>query len=410
MNSIFLGDNINLLEKDNNLYNLILIDPPYNEDKSKGFYQDTWVGSSINFPWAGKEHGLYLDFLHPRLELSKKKLTDDGCIMLFIGDAEYHRVRILMDMVFGEENYLGTIVWDSNSNSQQSKKINRTHEYVILFAKNLKAFEGLYSHPHTDKDDLQNYAFSLKNLDYKEACEKYNIQLKKVVEKLKKENDNRYKDIMKYKYLMPESLTIFRDNSTSDPRNGARTPFIHPVTGLPCSVPDKGFRFSSKYISELNNISDYYELPDGKFLKVLKNTNSKAVYGIIFGATELNVPQGARIHLQELNKVVLKTTGFSFKSKNKKLGIPNNSAFETVKPFDFLAELILNYPNQNAKILDFFGGSGSTAVATDFANKQDNGSRTWTLMEFSEDTILNTMIPRLNFFNINDFKFYNKAL
>ena len=405
-NSIFLGDNLTFLKENNNLFNLVMIDPPYNEDKSKGLYQDSWVGKSDMFPWAGKEHGAYLDFLYPRLNLAKEKLTEDGCIMLFIGDSEYHRIRILMDMIFDEDNYLGTICWDSNSNSQQSKKINRTHEYVIIFAKNIKCFKGLYSNPHTDKDDLQNFVNSISELNYSDRCHQYEAFLTEKVNSLKKENDNRYKDIMKYKYIMPDSNIIFRDNSSSDPRNGTKEPLLHPVSGLPCSIPTKGFRFSVKYINELNSITAFYELPNGKYLKILKNNNSKAIMGVIFGSTNSNVPQCARVHLPELNKVVLKTTGFSFSSKNKKSGIPSGSSFETVKPFDFLSELIQNYPNKNASILDFFGGSGTTAIATDNANKKDGGQRTWTLIEYNKDTLVNTMIPRLDFFNISDYSVY----
>jgi len=311
-----------------------------------------------------------------------------------------------MEMIFGEKNYVGTVVWDSSSNTQQTKKINRTHEYVIIFAKNIKKFTGLYSTPNSEKDELQEYANSLLNLPYIERTNEYQKYLKTYVQKLKNSGDKKYKDIGKYKYLMPDTNFIFRDNSSSDPRSGCFDSLIHPVSKRTCSTPNKGYRFSQKYIQELNQITEYYELTDGKYLKILENKNATATMGIIFGKDENNVPQSARIHKKELNKVVFKTNGYDFKTKDKKVGIPKESGFNTVKPIEFLSELILNYPKKNAVIMDYFGGSGTTAISVDEANNQDGGKRTWVLVEMNENTVEDTMIPRLEYFDINDYKIF----
>lgn len=404
-NKVILGDNLDIINnsiiKENIKIDLVIIDPPYNENKSFGKYKDKWTDESKDFEWSGKKHSGYLNFLHPRIEAGKNILKEDGCMMLFIGDEEQSRVKILMENVFGEDNYIGTVVWDSNSNTQQSKKINRVHEYILIFAKNHKKFKGLYTIPRTEKDDLQDYANSLSGLEYKDKILNYQKYLKTVVEDLKKKNDNRYKDILKYKYLMPETNIIFRDNSSSDPRNGCFKELIHPITKEKCKNPNKGYRFSEKYIDELNKIDKYYELPNGKFIKVLENKRATATMGIIFGANDNNVPQAIRIHKKELNKKVMKTTGFDFKTKDKKIGIPKNSGFNTVKPYELLSELVLNFQNKEALIIDFFAGSGTTAIATEDANKKDGGSRQWILIEKEKETINNVLLPRLDFFNIN---------
>lgn len=80
------------------------------------------------------------------------------------------------------------------------------------------------------------------------------------------------------------------------------------------------------------------------------------------------------------------TTGYTFKG-DKKQGIDPTTGFETVKPKEFLSELLLNYPKKDARVIDYFAGSGSTAVATHEANLKDNGSRSWTLIEINDETI-----------------------
>lgn len=411
-NKIIIGDCLNSMifmqknEIGKNKVDVIMIDPPYNEDKSWGKYQDQWKGVGKDFAWAGEGHGAYLDYLYHRLYVAKDFLNEEGCIMLFIGDIEYPRLRLLMEKIFGEKNYLGTVVWNSSSNSQQSKKINRNHEYVIIFAKNIKKFIGLYSIISNEKDDLQQYANNLINLPYESRVEKYNFFLKQKVKKLKDENDKKYKDLERYKYLMPDTNVIFRDNSTNDPRGGCYCPLIHPLTKKDCKMPNKGFRFSKKYIDDLNKISKFYELQDGKFLKILENKNSTSTMGIIFGNDETKVPHAARIHRNELNKVVFKTTGYNFRTKDKKIGIPNGSGFNTVKPFELLSKLLLNYPKKNAVVMDFFSGSGTTAIAVEDANGKDNGNRAWIMLEKDEKTVNDIMMPRLNYFKIKNYNLF----
>ena len=88
---------------------VIYIDPPYNIGGNLG-YKDTWKGRSAKMgSWAGS-HGAFLDFMAPRLTAGKKLLTDDGVMFISICDEEYHRLKILMDQIWGEHNSLGTVV------------------------------------------------------------------------------------------------------------------------------------------------------------------------------------------------------------------------------------------------------------------------------------------------------------
>jgi len=114
------------------------------------------------------------------------------------------------------------------------------------------------------------------------------------------------------------------------------------------------------------------------------------------------------VYRNDLNKVILKTNNYNFNTKNKKEGIPKGSNFETVKPYEFLTDLILNFPNKNIKILDFFAGSGTTAVSTNLANEKDQGNRKWTIIEKSKKTVNNVLLPKFKYFKIKKYIFKEK--
>src|SRR5690606_22676111 len=113
---------------------IIYIDPPYNVGGKQG-YKNKWKGvSEKERDWA-KDHGLFLDFMEPRLKIGRSLLKDDGVIFVSICDHEYCRLKILMDEIFGESNCTATIIWDKSQGSN-SQHVTVTHEYVLVYAKN----------------------------------------------------------------------------------------------------------------------------------------------------------------------------------------------------------------------------------------------------------------------------------
>lgn len=407
-NKIIIGDGLEAMaamefgRRDSESFkaDIVMIDPPYNEDKSKGKYKDQWKGSGKDFIWAGENHGAYLDYLHPRIVLGKNSLTEEGCMMLFIGDGEQHRIRLLMEMIFGEKNYIGTIIWDSSSNGQKTKKINRNHEYIIIFAKNIKKFPGFYTiDKNSEKYSLYNFAKNLKNNgksfsdNEKEYLKTYNSKNKKLTGNLK--------------YITPDYIP-FNAGDAADPRKGNVIEFKHPLDGEIIRLPaDRGYRFSNEYLENIKiklDQKEYTVLHDDRICVFLDHPTSLDIKGIIFPKNSKGTPNTCRIYTEKTDKKVLETTGYIYTSDNKKKGI--KSGFETVKPYDFLSKLILNYPKKNAIVMDYFGGSGTTAIAVEDANKADQGNRSWVLVEMNENTVEETMIPRLNYFNIENYKIF----
>lgn len=407
LNFIYNLDSLDFLKEDKSTYGLIIIDPPYNEKKSKGKYQDSWFGRSVHFPWMNEDHGLYIDFLYERIVLGKDRLSEDGYLFFFIGDEELHYCRIMLDKAFGEENYLGTVIWDSSFNQQTSKKIDRNHEYVLIYSKNKE--KGLQLSTQSSGDNnfnkkLAEYTKSLLKEDFNKAQKKYNEFFKKVNKEaiVAKKTDKIV--LSNIKYLHPKTYIPFSAGDAGDPRDGDKTILKHPITKKDCPLPrnGKGWAYSKEYIDRVSSSENIYTMDDGRVLVLEQHDKSKDIIGILFGKDENSVPNSARQYTDKTDKRVLKTTGHIYKG-NKKEGISPETGFETVKPYELIKELILNYPKKDVKVLDFFAGSGTLAVAVDSANKSDGGSRTWTLVEKNKKTIKDVTLEKLDHFNIKDY-------
>lgn len=127
----------NLLIKGNNLLTLhslkkefagkiklIYIDPPYNTGNDGFAYND-------NF-----NHSSWLTFMKNRLEIARELLREDGAIFVQCDDNEQAYLKVLMDEIFGRENFIGCVVWKRKRGRDNSARwLSRTHEYFLIFAK-----------------------------------------------------------------------------------------------------------------------------------------------------------------------------------------------------------------------------------------------------------------------------------
>ena len=157
-----LGENENLIVEGDNLEALkalmpfyhgqvkcIYIDPPYNTGNEKWVYNDK-VNSPKIKEWLGKavgpegedltRHDKWLCMMYPRLKLLRDLLKDDGMIFVSIDDIEVSHLRILMDEIFGEDNFVGLISIKSTPGGRQSNKnLAITGDYILLYSKTEKA-------------------------------------------------------------------------------------------------------------------------------------------------------------------------------------------------------------------------------------------------------------------------------
>ena len=149
-NLIIHGDNLHalkaLLPRYAGRVKCIYIDPPYNTGNEGWLYNDN-VNSPLlrewlkaNSPVDGEDlerHDKWLCMMWPRLHLLKELLSDDGVIFVSIDDNEQHHLRMLMDEIFGEGNFISTIVWHKmDSPKNTAVHISGDHENIHVYAKN----------------------------------------------------------------------------------------------------------------------------------------------------------------------------------------------------------------------------------------------------------------------------------
>lgn len=110
----------------------IYIDPPYNTGNKDFVYNDRFVDKTHRF-----RHSLWLEFMYRRLQLAKELLADDGVIFVSIDDNEVFRLGMLMDRVFGEDNFVANVIWQKvYSPKNTAQHFSDDHEYLVVYAKN----------------------------------------------------------------------------------------------------------------------------------------------------------------------------------------------------------------------------------------------------------------------------------
>ncbi len=166
-NLIVHGDNLHALKALLPLYagkvDCVFIDPPYNTGNEGWCYNDNvnspmlkeWLASNPVGIEDGLRHDKWCAMMWPRLQLLHELLSDSGAIFITIDDNECHRLRLLMDDIFGENNFMANFVWQSKDTpGNNSSGIAETHNHVLLYRKT-ESFIG--SLLERNADQIANY-------------------------------------------------------------------------------------------------------------------------------------------------------------------------------------------------------------------------------------------------------------
>lgn len=197
------GDNLDVLKclKETYLHKvkMIYIDPPYNTGNDF-VYEDDFAQSSeeylansgqfdeqgnrmfTNSESNGRFHTDWLNMIYPRLKVARDLLSDDGVIFISIDDNEVENLRKVCDEVFGEQNFIATLVWErAYSPKNDAKFISNSHDYILMFAKRIDSFHigrlertaeanARYSNPDNDpRGDWKPSDMSVKT--YNAECD-----------------------------------------------------------------------------------------------------------------------------------------------------------------------------------------------------------------------------------------------
>ena len=127
--------------------NCIYIDPPYNTGNEGWIYNDN-VNSPMMQEWLKdkspvdgedlERHDKWLCMMWPRLQLLRELLAEDGVIFISIDDNEQQHLRMMMDEIFGEGNFVATVIWQKVfSPKNTAKHFSEDHDFILVYAKDL---------------------------------------------------------------------------------------------------------------------------------------------------------------------------------------------------------------------------------------------------------------------------------
>jgi adenine-specific DNA-methyltransferase len=328
------------------MVDVIYIDPPYGTEKAKEDGNDykTHV-ESVKFIYRDKyTRDGWLNLMKERLLLSKKVLTDEGIIFVSIDDNNQAYLKVLMDEIFGEENFITTFLWNQSSGgSSLSKFVRSDYEYILCYSKN---------------KDLINYKFFSR---YSEGMGDSSL--------INKPN--------KYSKLLFKKGTI---NFTSD-QEGLINAFtdqdfeLHNDLRIENSLNANDVYISAKWKWSQDYLDE--QLSDGT--KILSKTQKLRLRYIRDNEGDVIIP----------TKSITSSNGVGYTTSSYAELTSMGLGFDYAKPTSLIKYLVnmVTYNNKDAIILDYFAGSGTTGQAVMELNAEDNGQRKFILVTNNENNI-----------------------
>jgi len=334
---LFVGDNLPYLKAlatcNPGIADMCYIDPPYNTG-STFLYNDTRK-SERNGPFG--THSAWMAFMFPRLVTAREVLKESGVIAISIDDYEYAHLKILMDLIFGEHNLIGTIVVCRSKNGKGSKKnLAVSHEYLLIYGKSNKAvLRG-----EVDKTDY----------DKQDKFGKYRIDglfRKKGVDSLRTDRPNMYYPL----YCNPTSGEVS----------------VEPVINWKIVYPTDSKGIERRWIWG----------PETARERAWQLYTSKN--GVVY--VKNYVPAFGIEKRTKVRSLWDDTNFYTERGTNEITALFGAKVFDTPKPMAYIKKIIDVCSADDALIIDFFAGSGTTGQAVAELNEADNGSRKCILME-----------------------------
>lgn len=371
MNFLIEGDNLaslQLLEKTHKgKIDIIYIDPPYNTGRKDFIYDDSFVDINDTF-----RHSKWLSFMERRLYCSFHLLKNDGIIMISIDDRELFNLKLLCDDIFDEQNFVSCFSCQSNPGGDKSDYIEGTLQYVLVYAKT--------------KNKILNFG--------------RNEQIESTKYKLK--------DNLGY-YKKGGQLEKWGDDDTTHTHpNLAYSIYYNPQTGDVKHL----FDYNREEINTNRSLCIKYEKPNEELISGgyvcirprITNAGENGRWrlepdtfytrlhnnGFIFQKTKSGYKIYEKDRMAESRFVKAKNFIPAIIAKQESmeiLSIFGNKVFDYPKPLNLMTYLISIVPKNNATILDFFAGSGTTGHAVMKLNSEDGGNRKFILCTNNENNI-----------------------
>ncbi|MEC9267468.1 MAG: site-specific DNA-methyltransferase [Pseudomonadota bacterium] len=342
-NLIIQGDNLHALKALLPMYegevDCIFIDPPYNTGNEGWSYNDN-VNAPMIKEWLqanpigiddGLRHDKWCAMMWPRLKLLHQLLADDGVLWVTLDENEVQRARMLLDEIFGEGNFVDTVIWHKNYAPKATVQyFSSDHDYILVYAKDINLWKPNLLRRTAEQDDVY------KNPD----------------------NDPRGR-------WRPNNLAA--RNYYSKGTYKITCPGGREIPGPPTG---SYWRVSKEKLEELD--------ADGRIWWGEDGNNVPAPKIFLSEVREGRVPQTIWSwsevgHTQEAKREIL-----SIFSEG------DEEVFLTPKPSRLISRVVELSGGRDAVYLDSFAGSGTTAQAVLQANKRDGGNRRFIMVEMED--------------------------
>ena len=389
------GDNLDVLKLLQESYlgkvKMIYIDPPYNtghdfiyndrfemdeeeynqqiglfdEEQNKNFRENNESNPRFHSDWCS--------MMFSRLNLALRLLSDDGVLFISIDDNELVNLRRICDEVFGESNFIATLIWEK-TRKNDARFISSGHEYMVIYAKSVQYLRDTNTYWREDKpgaDDIHHEYEKLSSL-FGDDYSAMEVQLKDFYDKLPK--DHPAKKLSRYNKI--DEKGVWRDDNMSWPGgDGPSYDVLHPVTGKPCVVPPGGWRFSTPEKMQEMISSGIVVFREDHTQPPIRKTY--LVRRIGKNATDEENGLGKQVMGSYFYRSYLQSSDNIKKLMGK-------GVFEYPKDHEVLLRMIKYVTSDNDVILDFFSGSSSTAHAVMQLNAEDGGHRKFIMVQLPE--------------------------
>lgn len=393
--NIFIeGDNLEVLRLlrrgYTNMVDVIYIDPPYNTG-SDFIYNDRRTTTQAEHEEAAGHrdeegplqnghgsdraqdrraeaslHTAWLSMMYPRLLVAHNLLRETGTIIVSIDDNEHARLKLLLDRVFGAENFIASVTWEGGRRGD-AHFLSPSVDYMLIYVKSINALEDVrWREPKPGVASILSAGRKAWEQSGENEAEATRL-MKDWWKSLAPDDERRASE--HYDHVDGRNgrpgVVYFPDNIRSpSPRANLRYPLLHPVTGKPCNMHPNGWVYEESRMGQL--------VEDGR---------------IKFGADETKRPTVKRYLDETSTQAVLPVFYTDRRAASSRLeSLLGSDVFPHPKDETVLARWIdlVAQSNQKALVLDFFAGSGTTGHAVMDLNSADGGHRRYILVQLEE--------------------------
>ena len=348
--NIFIeGENLEVLKVLQKSYfdkiKMIYIDPPYNTGNDSFIYPDRFAESKEeylsrigdkdesgymtreglfrkNSKDSGHYHSNWLSMMYPRLFLARNLLQADGVIFVSIDDNEMHNLRLIMNEIFGEENFIAQFIWKSRQNKDNRNVTGASidHEYILCYGRKLKGSSrnlNQYKNPDSDKRGV---------------------------------------------WASGNMVGL----ATEDKRPNLHYDLINPLTGINYGKPKLGWRYDKKTMDNL--------IKEDKILWPSENSGRPRRKIFLFDLKSQSTGFASIIGLKI----------YTTKGTKEIDDLFGDRLFDFPKPSELIKEIIIQGLEKDDMFLDFFAGTCPAAQAILSLNKEDIGNRKFICVQIPE--------------------------